>query len=399
MTTTQKQRLPDVRLDRCKFGINGTLGPANAFTRQSLEGDLSALVPITTPISKESPTYFQLTVPLFSPNDAMVGDVRVDLHFAQSNGLLILTDRSSAEVNPQKIARKLLGGEAECGPPGFGGATNVLALQHRGPAILALLIEIAVDAVGEVLSLISRVAPEWQPGEMWLKAVEVCRDLPSEDAIAAMQPIQHAAVAGATSAIRNLYFAEASDEGDTPTARWMQFANGPVHKVYAKRRDTLRIELACPAREALSKLMKRERVPLSEKGAERLLRNFALAATPSIDRLNEHVVEVLDGWSSTIPLMMALAPLALLASGQSTRGPAPLESTRQAAEDALGRLLAAGMYNANGIVVRHAVRKALDGLAARGILVRTRRHSIYCLHPTFGPAAAVLADRAGRAGI
>jgi hypothetical protein len=382
-------QLPDLRIDRCVFGLNGELHLKTMLTPADLAKRFASFeqVTLTTPhTSKGDPNYFQATFLLHSDADRDVGKARLDLHFVGSGNGLRLGNRTALHLNPQKLKRAISGGAEVCGEPGFDGSLNVLALHHRGPRLLRALLELAAEVVQFVLDGLTAAAPdgEWKWGKIWLKAVEACRDLRSTDSIADMRILQRTTLAGATMVARDLYRAGTLDQGGIPVVQWMETEDGPRDKAYAKRRDTMRTEVVCKDRTAICRLTgTRQRETVSSQAAVDLLIPFANAAAPRLDTIGQHVAEALAARPATPELLIELAELVAMAAGMrvGNRGPSPTPASLQGARDALGGLFEIGSFDAAN--APPALWRVLDQIAAKGVLARHRRRRVYYLHPRF----------------
>jgi hypothetical protein len=382
-------QLPDLRIDRCVLGLTGRLLTETQFTPAELAERFALFGPVTltTPqTSKGNPNYFQTSFSLtWEDDDRFVGEARLDLHFVASGAGLQLGNRTALHLNPQKLQREILGGAEVCGEPGFDGSRNVLALHHRGPDVLRTLLTLCADVVQFVMDGLSAAASpgEWEWGDMWLKAVEACRDLPSADSIADMRLVQRTTLTGATMMQRDLYRASVTDIDGIPVVQWMETEDGPRDKAYAKRRDTFRIEVVCKDRTALARLIGRQKKTASAQAAVDLLIPFVHAAAPRLDAIGRHVADVLASGPTASQGLIELAELFAMAGGLrvGTRGPKPLPESAQAARDALGSFFEVGSHDAVG--APPACLGVLDRLVGKGVLTRHRRRRLYYLHPRY----------------
>lgn len=393
ITLPRLNQLPDLRIDRCVFGLTGNLhldaklAPADLAERFASFGQVTLTTPHT---SKGDPNYFQATFSLRSEEDERhVGETRLDLHFVGSGNGLRLGNRTALHVNPQKLQREILGGAEACGEPGFDGSLNVLALHHRGPKLLRTLLALTAEVMQFVIDGLTAAAPdgEWEWGTIWLKAAEACRDLRSTDSVADMRLLQRTTLAGATMLARDLYRANTLDVRGIPVVQWMETEDGPRDKAYSKRRDTLRAEVVGKDRKAIVKLLgNRQREPVSAQGAVDLLVPFAQAAAPRLDIIGQHVDEALAGGPAAPEVLIEFAELFAMAGGLrvGSRGPRPLPESVQAARDALGALFEIGSCDAAG--APPALLRVLDHIVEKGVLMRHRRRRIYYLHPRYSRA-------------
>jgi hypothetical protein len=220
---------------------------------------------------------------------------------------------------------------------------------------------------------------------LWLRSAEACRDRHHPDAIAAVRRLQQTVLTGTTKRIADLYRCSAGLDQGIPAVRWWRARKGPVLKAYAKATDLLRVEVACPNREAVRAL-----VPGSGTGdidgavAVDHLAAFARAAASLLAEGLEHVEAVLADRRSPAELVLDLLPLADLAAGRRLyeRGMAPTRQARCEALRMLGSLLETGEAWATGLDGNGSVRRTLDALAQPGgPLSRAGRPAHYTLRP------------------
>jgi hypothetical protein len=383
------------RIDRVKFGITGVL-PST--TLDELIENLTQCPEIrcSTPKSQQGNHHYkQVTIDLESEAGDVVGDAIIDFHSVKCPDGLRLGGRTALQINPQKLQRGLLGAEA-CGPLGFDGSQNVLALDCE-QTTTAVLCQIVQDAVQFTIDAITHAMPNAAPiwHSLWLKSAEMCRDLSVNDSIRAMTLIQHSTLSGATHVVRDAYRAGAVDECGIKVARWALKRGAAWHKAYAKRRDTLRIEVACPDRAAVVQLTGVVSDEVSAAGAGRLLEGFGTAAEPALARIEEHVRLAMGDGPTAAQLLVKLAPLVALAAGMPARkGPPPSPGSFEAARDALEGLFNAGSFDARGVPAQHSVRRVLDALTYDGgPLKRDGRPAVFCLDPSYTGAAGVIENQ------
>jgi hypothetical protein len=147
----------------------------------------------------------------------------------------------------------------------------------------------------------------------------ICRDLRSQDAIADTRLLQRTTLAGAIDVVREVYRKGAIDSGGIPVVQRIERSGGPKDKAYSKRRDTLRVEVACPSRNAVHLLAgERQRASVTAQGAVDLLVPFAHAAAPRLDRIEQHATDALAGGPSATEVLLVIAPLIAMAAGLRT---------------------------------------------------------------------------------
>lgn len=388
----------DLMIDLVKFGITMEIKDASTASPADFVGRLRSsegveMLKLDGP--EGDPTKARCKIKFEGAADGWEGSAQLDLHFIKTPRGWRLGDRSCLSFNPQRCLRGHLGGDAVCGPLGFGGATNLVGVGHSGSQAFATCLELAKAVVEIVQAELEDALPEgsFEWAELWLKAAEVCRDVHVENATAVVASIQHAALEGAVKVVRDAYRAEAKTESNVPSVRWIVNGSGPDYKLYAKRSDIVRLELACHNRDAVVSLTDRPNKECSPDWARELLEHFALCAEPKIDLLHQHLNQTLASFWSTADFLIDLGPLIDLARGEKrARGPAPSPSSVAAGKSALEMLLAVGSFDAQGISARHAVRRTLDDLKREGVLARKGARAVYCLRPEYARSAEAVSQ-------
>ena len=346
---------------------------------------------ITTPASRAHDGYEQMTIDLETDGDHPAGSLRIEVHARRDGNDLIFGDRCSVSGNGMSTMRGFLGSH-DCGELGYDDRDNVLGRQHRVLSPLEAQLPIILEAVQHAMDALDSAFPGWQPGELWLKGAEACRDLDSKDAIGDVRVVQHAALCGATERRLDLYRRIAHAEVTrVPTIRYLELARGPEDKVYAKRNDTVRLEVSCRGRDTIASLVGRDRSSFCLEGAKVLLLNFLHNAAARLDRLEQHVRAALAGEETITSLLIHLKPLIDRAAGTvRSKGP-PSGTAEQMAKQALEALLSVGMFDAGGSHARHAIRRELEALTdVAGPLERHSSRARYYLKARFARACGAL---------
>jgi hypothetical protein len=380
--------LPDALADRLVFGFTAVLLGAGRISARRFAAALSTVGAITTPNSKRSNAYAQVTLHLVSEEDNPAGDVRIDLHVRADGNDLLLGNRCSIHFNGLTMMRGVLG-PAHCGPPSLDGKLNVLGNQHRASD----LVRQQLQTLGEALEYVEEAlraafGARWKPEKLWLKAAEACRDRATGDAISDVRIIQHATMCGTIDRRWDEYErAGAEERGGIPTLRFLTHAIGPEDKVYPKRVETRRQEVSCSTRRKVTKLTGEVTAPFNAEGLRRVTLHFLNQASKRLDTLERHVAAALSGEASINDLLTAMKVLVDRASGDRKRkGPASPEAAN-VAKTALAALLSVGMFDAGGLHARHAIRRDLDGMCGpEGLLEKHARRAIYYLKPRFARA-------------
>ncbi|WP_172704940.1 hypothetical protein [Sphingomonas sp. LH128] len=334
----------------------------------------------------------QVSIPIEEEDGPRLGEAVFDLHFLPGASPLRLSARTALTINPQKWLRERLGGEDGCGPVGLDGNSNVLGARDDIPELL----DQALDLVDEVLALslyqLDQALPEgaeWRWDSFLIKAAEVCRDIKTDDAEGVVRRVQHAAMTGAVQAVRKMYSPVCEDGNGPITLRWVQGKSKHELKVYAKRSDLVRIELASRHRTAVCNLGRDRARAEQPSGVRALLKQFAIDAVGEVERLDEHVRQSVTSTPDTVGLLTALLPLLNLAAGNRRgRGPAPDLPSIEGARHAVTSLLQAGMFDARPIGRGCAARRVLEELAVGdGPLLRQKGLMVYYLNPIFAASS------------
>jgi hypothetical protein len=389
-------QLPDVMLDAVRLGMSGAIIAAFPVTvadiQRAAEGVEGAEV-----TTFGNPNRLQISIAIEEEDGPTLGEAVLDLRFQPGSSPLRLSDQTSLTINPQKWLREQLGGEEGCGPLGLDGNSNVLGARVDIPELL----EQALDLADEVLSLclyqLDRSLPEgaeWRWNGFWIKAAEACRDIETDDAVQLVRRAQHAAMTGAVLAVRKRYTPVCEDGSGPITLRWVLGKTKHEFKVYAKRSDLVRVELASRHRSAVCNLAGDRPRTAEPSGVRALLKQFAIDAVGEVERLDEHVRQSVTSTPDTVGLLTELLLLVNLAAGNGRgRGPAPDSISIEGARHALAGLLQAGMFDARTTRRGSAVRKVLEELAVRdGPLVRQKGLMIYYLNPIFAASAQELTE-------
>jgi hypothetical protein len=298
-------------------------------------------------------------------------------------GRLVATRRSHLVVNPMRDLRTQL--EAPGARALDGNDNLVWEYGEEWAHLLGLqLANVAtvVDAFFAVAAAAAAAAPQAPPGRIWVQHCEVCRDHASTDAEAvvldlAERPIPRAGLAR----LRTLDVRERNLQ----CVAWRERSKAaPEHKVYAKRADLLRVEVAARSRDAVRALLKRRTdggpasAPLEGAAAARLLADAAVAAAPLLDAM----VAMIDDAAGAQPragrdLLLGFAPLIRLAEpaarAPGAGGRRPGASVAANARRAICKLLDFGSFDARGIRDSDAVLGALREMVDRGVLSRPER--------------------------
>jgi hypothetical protein len=148
-----------------------------------------------------------------------------------------------------------------------------------------------------------------------IKAAEFCLDVACPDALAATRLLQRSAMAGATAFDRNAYRATAADRDSSPVARWYIDASGAYLKAYAKQPGLLRLEVACPNREAVLAVTRPSNLGIGGRRASLTALQFARGASPLLQKLRAHALPVIEGQRMLPDVLTALQPLISMAAG------------------------------------------------------------------------------------
>ncbi|MGH6743502.1 hypothetical protein [Novosphingobium sp.] len=400
--------LPNVMIDALKLGLAGMITSTTSITPADLRNKFTGLGPdvtLSTPKTKSgNPDYMQVTLALRAGDGEEFGTAKLDLYFAPHANGLRLTKRSALTMNPQKWIRRLLGGDATCGPIGLDGNSNVLGAAQNLSVLLADAIELVAEALGHAVGVLDDILPPTATGhweEVWIKSAEACRDIAVSDALSSVRRVQHAALFGAVASVRQGYRPKSQEQRQFIALTWMAGRYKPEFKVYAKRTDLLRLELACGDREAVVALSGRKSVATTMEQMRKVLRKFVWDAAPEVDRLEQHVRRSLQSAPDLVRLMVALARLSALAAGLKVgAGPLAKEVSMQAANDALGGFLDTGQYDVAHLPEGHAIRTTLNRLASEGGPLIHRRHSsVYLLDPALAASAQTLLGMANAANV
>lgn len=378
-------------IDGYSLGFKGRCSGFFDRGEKSLNEALEKIGGITTPKTKDYDGYEQFTLDLFTDDEREAGNLRVDLHARREEADLVFSERCTISGNGMTMMRGDLGHTA-CGGLSFDGKANILGRQHMQLEPLERQLPLLIEAFEFARDALATAFPGWVPEALWLKRAEACRDLPIENAIAAVRIIQHSTLCGATQRRVDEYRRIGDEEvRGIPAIRYIQQAVGPEDKIYAKRDHDLRLEIACRDRTAVTRLTGTERAAFNSDGVRSLYLNFLAAATPRLDRLEEHAREAMGSEISVANLIVALKPLIDRAAGeQKPKGPASNQGQADALR-LLDALLSIGMCDAFDTHSRHAIRHDLEALCGEhGPLIRHPSRAIYNLKPKFARACGII---------
>lgn len=387
-----KTAVPDARIDRFVVAWTGRVRGAGHLTQQEVEGLLRSVGKISTPKSKRGTGYVQVTLDLSTEEHHPAGAIRLELHTRSEDGDLVFGNRCAISGNGMVMLRGILGPE-QCGSLSYDGKANLLGPQHHGPDLTRLQLGTLKDAFDFVLDALSAAfGPDWQPGELWIRVAEACRDTATQNAITDTRVVQHSTLCGTVERRWDEYQRVGGLEAQSvPTLRLITHAYGPEEKVYGKRDNTRRQELACPNRGSVVELTGVKRGKFCSVSACTLFLHFLNVASPRLDRLEAHVRSALESETSIIALLTAIKPLIDRACGdRKTKGPVSPEA-QAVANSVVEALLSVGMFDARGIDSNHAIRRELDAMRGPdGPLDKHDRRAIYYLKPRFARACAVM---------
>ena len=251
-------------------------------------------------------------------------------------------------------------------------------LRTAGLVVAALLCIIA-DAAGVDVALLR--------GRVWVQQAEVCRDRGQPGAEALISRLSRVPIPGTRSDRRRV--------GNGLCVSWTDGTGDRIErKLYAKRRDLFRAEVAVRNRPGVRSMVSRANGAASEglepAGVAAELAAVARAAVPYLEEIERFVASAdcvdRSGSEDGAALVVALAPLALLASLAPPGAPGRPrgECTVALAKRAVGRLLDEGSFDARGLHSADAVLIALQRLAAAGVLeAGTRHRRVFTVAPRF----------------
>lgn len=384
--------LPDALMDRVVYGFTGVKKGGGKETLERFLASLGEISTVSTPQTRKAPGYVQITLHLVTDADQPAGEARVDLHLKVVGNDVIFGNRCAIHMNGMVLLRGMIGSR-DPGMVSLNGKLNVLGSDQ----LASEQVEQQLESLGEALEYVSAAlsaafGEEWRPNGLWLKVGEACRDYVSDDAISDMRIIQHATMCGTLDRRWDLYRrVSAEDHDGVPTLRFISHAGGPEDKIYPKRKETRRLEVACSDRRKVVKLTKERRDEFTADGLRRLTRDFLSQASCRLDRLEQHVDEVLSGAAPIESLLIGLKVLIDRAAGvQKRKGPRSANATALA-QDALAGFLSIGSFDASGIHQREAIRRDLDGLCGPdGLLDKHPRRAVYYLKPKYARACGLI---------
>lgn len=378
-------------IDGYTLGISGRCKDFFKAGHRSIKDTLVRIGQITTPRTKTYDGYEQLTLELLTDDNQAAGALRIELHVRRDGTDLVFSDRCAISGNGMIMMRGALGNAAS-GALSFDGKANVLGHQHMHLDPIERQVPILAEAFGIAKDALDAAFSGWSPDELWLKRAEACRDLPVENAIAAVRILQHSTLCGASGRLIDNYRRISDEESrGIPTIRYIRHAMGPEEKIYPKRDRVLRLEIACRDRRAVAHLTGTQRAEFSCDGVQALFLNFLTAAIPRLDVLEEHALRAFESEASITATIIRLKPLLDRAAGErKAKGPSS-DKAALTANRLLDALLATGMCDAVGIHARHAIRRELDLLCEEGgPLIRHPSRTIYYLKPALARACAAI---------
>lgn len=382
--------VPDVRGDHFTVGFEGIVPSFFDDPGASLVAAVGQLGKLTTPPSKDSDGFEQVTFALETTEGHPAGPLRIEIHGLRKDHDLLLTNRCCIQANGMLMLRGELGPDS-CGLS-LDGKRNVVGPQHLGPGLTLLQLPLFAQAVEYALDALTAAFPKFKPGGIWLKRAEGCRDLQVAGAITATRILQHATLCGAVERRWDAYHRTGGIEvSDGLTLRFIANKSSPQYKIYAKCVDVLRLEIVCHDRDSFKEFTGKKRFAFNIDGARLLFLDFLTTASPRLDVLEAHVRAALDGEASVVALLVALKSLIDRACGErKARGPASPDAQRHA-ERAIEHFLSVGMFDAGGIDSNHAIRLQLDALLGPdGPLDKHEHRAIYYLKPRYARACAVI---------
>ena len=385
-----KPELPAAMVDRYSVGFEGEIEGFYRDPDASLALAVERVGEITTPASKDSEGYEQVTFELETDKGAAAGLLRIDIHAFRRGDDLLLTNRCCIQGNGIVMVRGKL--EPDSRLVAFDGGENLLSQQYRGPEGTRVQLPMLGQAVEYAVDAMTAAFPTWTPGQIWLKYAEACRDLSVQNAIFATRILQHATISGSVERRWDAYHRTSGIEvGDGLTLRFVANSTSPEFKVYAKDDPLVRLEIVCPDRSNFKDLTGWARCDFTAEGARRLFLDFLTAADPLLDRLEAFVRAAIDGEASIVALLAAIKTLIDRACGErKARGPTS-PTAQGVAEKAVEQLLSSGMFDAGGIDGNHAIRRELDAMVGPdGPLDRHEHRAIFYLKPHFARACAAM---------
>lgn len=386
---TPTESLPDVVFDLVEFGLYAVIGVGPEFSFETLFRNLSKM-------SKSRPRpadkYISVQFPL-----PQGGHATAKLFLQTSPGTVQIQSGSSIKLNLLRMLRQEFGDEA-CGPCGLDRKNNVIGqTDQRAGTLLERQLELAGAAIEHVTDLIAdatETAVEILTEELWLRSAEACQDLGIAHPKELLKRLQTAPMPGVTRTVKNTYGKPSAHDDGLPCVRWRRPKTGPWYKVYIKRNDLVRVEVCCPDRKAVTwRLGANQRGSAINAGeVVRQLQGFAEAIEPNLHELKAHALSAVSDDATSAELHIALLPLTLLAGHRKAGQGRPIsDSTRDAAKEALERLLMGGHVELSLLGSAPTLKKALESMCSSdGPLQRRGRRAIYVLAPKFAKAAQQL---------
>lgn len=362
------------RLDSERQRLQG-----NGLLRAQQPGGLRCLVPATV-------------------GGRLCGGLDADLHFKPTGELLGIGSNSSLSGNGIRFLRAHAG-EGHSGPPGLDGGMNVIGpTDDLGPRAWALQHAIFSEMIDGALEVIRRLAGRSGalPGRAWVKKVEIAHDMLVTDAPAAAKLLAIAPPPTTTSVGTGRYqrpLSTSTADGRLTAVQYRSGREGLVDKVYAKREELLRLEVACRNRVGVRALCGGLDAPLETAAILALIDQAREAALPRLAMLKAHVSDVLAAFAPPSALIGAMAPLAQLLRPEPTRSrgrPSAADTPHQAGA-VIDSLLLHGMARVPNAKLGSPLRDALEKMVSSGALARTHERKIaYTISPALGRALASL---------
>lgn len=377
----ERQQLPAVLLDKVVFGVSFRVSNAgdDAVARMR-----HALRRAGFRIGRGGPGRMSLDIKSTSGDGV---DSYVELGLASSwEDELSANEGSFIQLNGMRLLRASL--TRDVGTRAFDGNDNLVGpTAHIAAQLLSQQLDLIEERVEHVAAVLQAALPELMEvaeQRLWLKSVEACVDHASTDAIAAVRSLDRYPLGGTIDVRRDLYQARIEDERGVPTVTYRRTKQGPALKVYAKRTDLVRTEVACRDRDQVAQLAGYDGCEFDGRQAAELLIRFARCAEPHVAELSNHLASANRSPLSVVDAFGLLRSLYDLATGVERSGPGrPVgPKVSAAAKRALEDLLQSGRCDVRGCVANNALGKALDGLAEPGgPLTRRGRARIYVMEP------------------
>lgn len=307
-------------------------------------------------------------------------DVTLVVHLA--GGIARLLPRSEIVLNGMRLLRHALP-DARTEAKALNGADNVIGpTEDRAEALYPVQTALIAGVVDNVATIIAGAFPEgWACREERLsfRSFETCLDLPHDRPRVALATL--AATPHPDAARWSIHHYPRTRGAGISYAETL--GQAPEVKVYVKRDDLVRVEVAARNRETVRELGVGAVVGIGGEEASELLVSAAGHTAPIVERACRHFREASASSFDVGALAVSLLPLTALVVGDGVaRGRPVSDATLKAAQDALGALLKAGVYRAVTLGKDNPVRRVLDTLVAAGVLrVGERKATTYAVCP------------------